>query len=216
MAFPVPGMHLLDVSPLLYFPKVIINKFPADVGRSSGGVAGSMNTNGVQVFGWAQGTTAPATPANPASTFTEHQTCKCSNIISLCNFLTYLTKVGNWAHVTSTPHFSNYDDFLDGKVTPTEPTTTATGPSTTTTAGPVVTATPYDYIVVGAGASGIIVADRLSEAGKKVLLIERYVFLKLELCKIFIGTKQWRSQYSRDWRHRDSSLAEQNECTNFF
>ncbi|KAG8746293.1 hypothetical protein FRC11_012797 [Ceratobasidium sp. 423] len=32
---------------------------------------------------------------------------------------------------------------------------------------------PYDYIVVGAGASGIIVADRLSEAGNNVLLIER-------------------------------------------
>ncbi|KDN51286.1 hypothetical protein RSAG8_00915, partial [Rhizoctonia solani AG-8 WAC10335] len=41
------------------------------------------------------------------------------------------------------------------------------------TTAPVVTATPYDYIVVGAGASGIIVADRLSEAGKNVLLIER-------------------------------------------
>ncbi|KAG8779426.1 hypothetical protein FRC12_024285 [Ceratobasidium sp. 428] len=36
-----------------------------------------------------------------------------------------------------------------------------------------VPATPYDYIIVGAGATGIIVADRLSEAGKKVLLIER-------------------------------------------
>jgi cellobiose dehydrogenase (acceptor) len=34
-------------------------------------------------------------------------------------------------------------------------------------------ATPYDYIVVGAGYGGIISADRLSEAGKKVLLIER-------------------------------------------
>ncbi|KAH7343518.1 hypothetical protein B0J17DRAFT_703392 [Rhizoctonia solani] len=38
---------------------------------------------------------------------------------------------------------------------------------------PVVTVSPYDYIVVGAGPSGIIVADHLSEAGKNVLLIER-------------------------------------------
>ncbi|QRV99262.1 GMC oxidoreductase [Ceratobasidium sp. AG-Ba] len=34
-------------------------------------------------------------------------------------------------------------------------------------------ATTYDYIVVGSGPAGIIVADRLSEAGKSVLLIER-------------------------------------------
>ncbi|QRV79035.1 GMC oxidoreductase [Ceratobasidium sp. AG-Ba] len=33
--------------------------------------------------------------------------------------------------------------------------------------------TLYDYIVVGAGPTGIVVADRLSESGKQVLLIER-------------------------------------------
>lgn len=31
----------------------------------------------------------------------------------------------------------------------------------------------YDYIVVGAGYGGLVSADRLSEAGKNVLLIER-------------------------------------------
>lgn len=38
---------------------------------------------------------------------------------------------------------------------------------------PVPTGTSFDYIVVGAGAAGIPIADRLSEAGKSVLLIEK-------------------------------------------
>ncbi|KDN51937.1 hypothetical protein RSAG8_00488, partial [Rhizoctonia solani AG-8 WAC10335] len=33
--------------------------------------------------------------------------------------------------------------------------------------------TSFDYIIVGSGPASIVVADRLSEAGKKVLLIER-------------------------------------------
>ena len=47
-----------------------------------------------------------------------------------------------------------------------------------TTTTPVVTGTPvpsttYDYVIVGAGPAGITLGDKLSEAGKSVLLIER-------------------------------------------
>ena len=44
------------------------------------------------------------------------------------------------------------------------------GPEVKCTAAPEKT---YDYIVVGAGAGGIPVADKLSQAGHKVLLIEK-------------------------------------------
>lgn len=53
-----------------------------------------------------------------------------------------------------------------------------TGTATTTasyTGTPVPTAASYDYIVVGAGAAGIPMADKLSQAGHSVLLIEKGV-----------------------------------------
>ena len=62
------------------------------------------------------------------------------------------------------------------KPTPT-PTPTQTGPpvpeTPTPTCTPVADNKTYDYIVVGAGAGGITIADKLSQAGKSVLLLER-------------------------------------------
>ncbi|KAF2871105.1 cellobiose dehydrogenase-like protein [Massariosphaeria phaeospora] len=51
------------------------------------------------------------------------------------------------------------------------PTPTPTGPAVCS--GEPAPTGSYDYIVVGAGAGGIPAADRLSEGGKKVLLIEK-------------------------------------------
>lgn len=40
---------------------------------------------------------------------------------------------------------------------------------------PVPTSATYDYVIVGGGAAGIPMADKLSAAGKSVLLIEKGV-----------------------------------------
>ncbi|KAI0206366.1 fungal cellulose binding domain-containing protein [Astrocystis sublimbata] len=70
--------------------------------------------------------------------------------------------------------------------------TTTTPPTTTPTATPTGAPVPsdtYDYIVVGAGAGGIPVADKLSEAGNKVLLIEKGP----------PSTGQWGGTLGPDW-----------------
>lgn len=48
------------------------------------------------------------------------------------------------------------------------------GPTATYSSNPVPTST-YDYVVIGAGAGGIPLADKLSESGKSVLLVEKGV-----------------------------------------
>jgi cellobiose dehydrogenase (acceptor) len=58
------------------------------------------------------------------------------------------------------------------------PPTGTSVPTTTPTAVPyssvpVPTATSYDYVIIGGGAAGIPIADKLSESGKSVLLIEK-------------------------------------------
>lgn len=73
---------------------------------------------------------------------------------------------------------AKYDDWKNlPPVDGTSPTPTSAIPSSTPTptacVGSAVPSGSYDYIVVGAGAGGIPVADKLSEAGKKVLLIEK-------------------------------------------
>nr|Q01738.1 RecName: Full=Cellobiose dehydrogenase; Short=CDH; AltName: Full=Cellobiose-quinone oxidoreductase; Flags: Precursor [Phanerodontia chrysosporium]AAB61455.1 cellobiose dehydrogenase [Phanerodontia chrysosporium]AAB92262.1 cellobiose dehydrogenase [Phanerodontia chrysosporium]AAC49277.1 cellobiose dehydrogenase [Phanerodontia chrysosporium] len=117
---------------------------------------GGIDVTSQGVLAWAFSNVAVDDPSDPQSTFSEH------------------TDFGFFGIDYSTAHSANYQNYLNGDSG--NPTTTSTKPTSTSssvTTGPTVSATPYDYIIVGAGPGGIIAADRLSEAGKKVLLLER-------------------------------------------
>ncbi|RGP81314.1 cellobiose dehydrogenase [Fusarium longipes] len=86
------------------------------------------------------------------------------------------------ATLTDNAFNEEYDDWVKLATKTVEgdcdggPSPTATGEPTATAAPPSGTPVPdetYDYVVVGGGAGGLPIADRLSEAGKKVLLIEK-------------------------------------------
>jgi len=125
---------------------------------NQGGATGSGYPEDVAVIGWAQHNDLPPT----GSQWVQHNNNQ--GIFGL----------------SSTPaRNAKYSDWIGGTPPTGTPTTTSKPPTTTPTAGPTSCAgkpaptDAYDYIVVGAGAGGIPVADRLSESGKKVLLIEK-------------------------------------------
>ncbi|KAF5366213.1 hypothetical protein D9758_005728 [Tetrapyrgos nigripes] len=121
---------------------------------------GSLDTSSFGPHGWVYSTIPVDNPSDVNTNFQEHT-----------DFGLY---GADWpdAHVDQ----ATYDTWASGgTASPPPPTSTTTTTTTTTTTSPTATAkpTPYDYIVVGAGPGGIIAADRLSEAGKKVLLLDR-------------------------------------------
>ncbi|KAI0320478.1 cellobiose dehydrogenase [Amylostereum chailletii] len=120
---------------------------------------GGLNTASTAVFAWAYSNVGVDDPSDPQSTFQEH------------------TDFGFFGENLAAAHASqaDYTAYLNGQPGSGPPTTTSTTPTSTSSPSstPTSTGTPYDYIIVGAGPGGIIAADRLSEAGKKVLLLER-------------------------------------------
>ncbi|KAK0437789.1 cellobiose dehydrogenase [Armillaria borealis] len=117
---------------------------------------GGLDTGSFGAPAWVFSNIPVDDPSDPESTFEEH------------------TDFGFYGLDFSASHASasDYANWVAGG-TGSGGTPTSAPPTTTTSAAPTVSATPYDYIIVGAGPGGIIAADRLSEAGKNVLLLER-------------------------------------------
>jgi len=117
------------------------------------------STGGFFVLAWCQALPAPLTPSDPNSAIVQHD-----------------NGMGIFGYPVTDMIQANYDAWA-ALATP----TTSALPSGTPTAIPTTSKFPYipvptgtyDYIVVGSGAGGIPIADKVSAAGKNTLLIER-------------------------------------------
>ncbi|TDZ27319.1 Cellobiose dehydrogenase [Colletotrichum spinosum] len=135
------------------------------------GVTGGVSTSaGLLVLGWAQGFTSPTNPSCPANINVlqhENQNIHGTGLDpSIAN-----PSYSAWAALATKTVTGNCGGGSSSTLVPPGATSTST-PVPGPTGVPVPSQT-YDYIVVGAGAGGIPLADKLSEAGKSVLLIEK-------------------------------------------
>ncbi|KAI1496665.1 cellobiose dehydrogenase [Biscogniauxia marginata] len=131
------------------------------------GASGSASTSGGSLLlGWCNALPAPGNPNCPDEiSIAQHDNGQALWQATL-NADVVNPSYTEWAALATATITGSCD------TTPTTTTTTTTSATATATGVPVPTAT-YDYVVVGAGAAGIPMADKLSEAGKSVLLIEK-------------------------------------------
>ncbi|ORY65545.1 cellobiose dehydrogenase [Pseudomassariella vexata] len=136
------------------------------------GATGEVSTTGGNlIMGWALAAAVPINPGCPNSiSFRQHD--------SAGQYGAALDGVNNASYSTWTSLATKTPSGDCGGATTTTTTSSPTVTPTSTVPAPTVTCISpskdtYDYIVVGAGAGGIPVADRLSEAGHSVLLIEK-------------------------------------------
>ncbi|KAL2833136.1 hypothetical protein BJY01DRAFT_253629 [Aspergillus pseudoustus] len=128
------------------------------------GVTGSASTsNGRLVLGWAQGTEAPTSASCPDDlAVVQHEAQSIwVGILDSAPSADYTT----WTDLATEAVRGTCDDSGGGD--------DGGDGDDDVTGIPVPSNATYDYIVVGSGPGGMVTADRLSEAGHKVLLIEK-------------------------------------------
>lgn len=113
-------------------------------------------SNGQFEQGWAQSTDPPNDPENANSDIAQHN-----------------NGMGEFKVEVASATQASYSIWASMTATATSVSGTA-GPTATYSSNPVPTTT-YDYVVIGGGAGGIPLADKLSESGKSVLLVEKGV-----------------------------------------
>ncbi|GAB7347298.1 hypothetical protein MBLNU459_g3382t2 [Dothideomycetes sp. NU459] len=153
-----------------------------DQDGTTGSQVPATTASAAQLVGWVQATVAPTTPDDADSAILQH---KDDGLFGAAVASARNTAYTSWISLATATPAATGNATTSSNVTAAA-TATATGNSTSSATSASATATAtvscsnntvpsttYDYIVVGAGAGGIPLADKLSEAGHSVLLIER-------------------------------------------
>lgn len=151
------------------------------------GVSGSQvpktTSAAAQLIGWAQATEAPTAPEDAGSGFKQHESAGifAATVGSARNeaytewisLATATASSGSGGNGSAPYPTGNATASATGTGTGSVASTTATATAAACATDSAVTSQTWDYIVVGAGAGGIPIADKLSESGASVLLIEK-------------------------------------------
>lgn len=106
--------------------------------------------------GWAQSYIPPDDPSDPNSDIVQHN-----------------NGMGEYSIPVASITQTSYSAWLASATSISVSSPTSAPPTSTVSSIPVPTGATYDYIVVGAGAGGVPLADKLAQQGHSVLLIEK-------------------------------------------